>query len=233
MADEMKQLFLLFFLGLITSSLQIEDNKIPGLCSGQPGIPGTPGLHGGQGLPGRDGRDGRDGAMGMPGEKGEMGPPGKKGDIPAGEGDLLCPALGNALMPGGESWMLAQPSIAKLRANPAKVPLSCHHYPSGPACGDPALLQQAAAPCHWQSCIPPHPHCHPYLPSPALGGPTKLSPEYSCIIPTLAPGPGFLQLSVAAVPAYHRHLALPDCAASPGGALAMVGIHHPQPVGGL
>ncbi|KAM7082871.1 LOW QUALITY PROTEIN: complement C1q tumor necrosis factor-related protein 5 [Ciconia maguari] len=82
-ADEMKQLFLLFLLGLITSSLQIEDNKIPGLCSGQPGIPGTPGLHGGQGLPGRDGRDGRDGAMGMPGEKGEMGPPGAPG--PRGE----------------------------------------------------------------------------------------------------------------------------------------------------
>lgn len=76
-ADEMKQLFLLFLLGLISSSMQIEDNKIPRQCSGQPGIPGTPGLHGGQGLPGRDGRDGRDGAMGMPGEKGEMGPPGK------------------------------------------------------------------------------------------------------------------------------------------------------------
>ncbi|NXI34850.1 C1QT5 protein, partial [Galbula dea] len=82
-ADEMKQLFFLFLLGLITSSLQIEDNKIPGLCSGQPGIPGTPGLHGGQGLPGRDGRDGRDGAIGMPGEKGEMGPPGAPG--PRGE----------------------------------------------------------------------------------------------------------------------------------------------------
>uniref|UniRef100_A0A663E9N6 C1q and TNF related 5 n=1 Tax=Aquila chrysaetos chrysaetos TaxID=223781 RepID=A0A663E9N6_AQUCH len=79
----MKQFFLLFLLGFITSSLQIEDNKIPGLCSGQPGIPGTPGLHGAQGLPGRDGRDGRDGAMGMPGEKGEMGPPGAPG--PRGE----------------------------------------------------------------------------------------------------------------------------------------------------
>lgn len=90
----MKQLFLLFLLGFVASSLQIEDNKIPGLCSGQPGIPGTPGLHGGQGLPGRDGRDGRDGAMGMPGEKGEMGPPGKKGDVLAGKGDLLCPACG-------------------------------------------------------------------------------------------------------------------------------------------
>ncbi|XP_052642492.1 complement C1q tumor necrosis factor-related protein 5 [Harpia harpyja] len=82
-ADEMKQFFLLFLLGFITSSLQIEDNKIPGLCSGQPGIPGTPGLHGAQGLPGRDGRDGRDGAIGMPGEKGEMGPPGAPG--PRGE----------------------------------------------------------------------------------------------------------------------------------------------------
>lgn len=90
----MKQFFFLFLLWFITSSLQIEDNKIPGLCSGQPGIPGTPGLHGAQGLPGRDGRDGRDGAMGMPGEKGEMGPPGKKGDISAGEGNLLFPACG-------------------------------------------------------------------------------------------------------------------------------------------
>ena len=97
----MKQLFLLFLLGLITSSSQIEDNKIPGLCSGQPGIPGTPGLHGGQGLPGRDGRDGRDGAMGMPGEKGEIGPPGKKEDIPAREGDLLCPACGECPHAGG------------------------------------------------------------------------------------------------------------------------------------
>ncbi|KFO85164.1 Complement C1q tumor necrosis factor-related protein 5, partial [Buceros rhinoceros silvestris] len=90
----MKQLFLLLLLGLITSSLQIEDNKIPGLCSGQPGIPGTPGLHGSQGLPGRDGRDGRDGAMGLPGEKGEMGPPGKKGNFTAREENLLCPACG-------------------------------------------------------------------------------------------------------------------------------------------
>lgn len=101
-ADAMEQLFLLFFLGFITSSLQIEDNKIPGLCSGQPGIPGTPGLHGGQGLPGRDGRDGRDGMMGMPGEKGEMGPPGKKGDLLAGDGDLLCTACGECLQARGE-----------------------------------------------------------------------------------------------------------------------------------
>lgn len=79
----MKLLLLLLLLGLLGSSVQIEDNKIPRLCSGQPGIPGTPGLHGGQGLPGRDGRDGRDGAMGMPGEKGEMGPPGAPG--PRGE----------------------------------------------------------------------------------------------------------------------------------------------------
>ncbi|XP_063274040.1 complement C1q tumor necrosis factor-related protein 5 [Prinia subflava] len=87
--DKMKQLFLLFLLGLITRSLQIEDNKIPGLCSGQPGIPGTPGLHGGQGLPGRDGRDGRDGATGMPGEKGEMGPPG----VPGPRGEMGSPGV--------------------------------------------------------------------------------------------------------------------------------------------
>ncbi|XP_030920307.1 complement C1q tumor necrosis factor-related protein 5 [Geospiza fortis] len=85
----MKQLFLLFLLGLISRSLQIEDNKIPGLCSGQPGIPGTPGLHGGQGLPGRDGRDGRDGAMGMPGEKGDMGPPG----VPGPRGEVGSPGV--------------------------------------------------------------------------------------------------------------------------------------------
>uniref|UniRef100_H0YQ39 C1q and TNF related 5 n=1 Tax=Taeniopygia guttata TaxID=59729 RepID=H0YQ39_TAEGU len=87
--DKMKQLFLLFLLGLITRSLQIEDNKIPGLCSGQPGIPGTPGLHGGQGLPGRDGRDGRDGATGMPGQKGEMGPPG----VPGPRGEVGSPGV--------------------------------------------------------------------------------------------------------------------------------------------
>ncbi|NWZ25072.1 C1QT5 protein, partial [Asarcornis scutulata] len=87
-ADEMKLLLLfllllLLLLLLVGSSVQLEDNKIPRLCSGQPGIPGTPGLHGGQGLPGRDGRDGRDGAVGLPGEKGEMGPPGAPG--PRGE----------------------------------------------------------------------------------------------------------------------------------------------------
>ncbi|KAI6073193.1 Complement C1q tumor necrosis factor-related protein 5 [Aix galericulata] len=76
------KLLLLLLLGAVGSSVQLEDNKIPRLCSGQPGIPGTPGLHGGQGLPGRDGRDGRDGAVGLPGEKGEMGPPGKEGDVP-------------------------------------------------------------------------------------------------------------------------------------------------------
>ncbi|NWZ33768.1 C1QT5 protein, partial [Brachypodius atriceps] len=87
--DKMKQLFLLFLLGIIPRSLQIEDNKIPGLCSGQPGIPGTPGLHGGQGLPGRDGRDGRDGATGMPGEKGDMGPPG----VPGPRGEVGSPGV--------------------------------------------------------------------------------------------------------------------------------------------
>ncbi|CAI5795294.1 C1q tumor necrosis factor-related 5 [Podarcis lilfordi] len=73
----------LFLLTLTTHSVQIEDNKIPSLCAGHPGIPGTPGIHGNQGLPGRDGRDGRDGAAGMPGEKGEVGQPGAVG--PTGE----------------------------------------------------------------------------------------------------------------------------------------------------
>ncbi|XP_036380969.1 complement C1q tumor necrosis factor-related protein 5-like [Megalops cyprinoides] len=86
---------------LISLSNQLEDNKIPSLCSGQPGIPGAPGAHGSPGQPGRDGRDGRDampaekgekglrgepgvpgergysGDRGMPGEKGERGPPGE------------------------------------------------------------------------------------------------------------------------------------------------------------
>ncbi|XP_034995610.1 complement C1q tumor necrosis factor-related protein 5 [Zootoca vivipara] len=73
----------LFLLTLTTDSVQIEDNKIPNLCAGHPGIPGTPGIHGNQGLPGRDGRDGRDGAAGMPGEKGEVGQAGAVG--PTGE----------------------------------------------------------------------------------------------------------------------------------------------------
>lgn len=70
----------LFFLALAKEAAPLEDNKIPSLCAGQPGLPGTPGTHGHQGLPGRDGRDGRDGAAGLQGEKGEIGHPGKKSD---------------------------------------------------------------------------------------------------------------------------------------------------------
>ncbi|KFU87339.1 Complement C1q tumor necrosis factor-related protein 5 [Chaetura pelagica] len=111
----MKHFFLLFLLGLITSSLQIEDNKIPGLCSGQPGIPGTPGLHGGQGLPGRDGRDGRDGAMGMPGEKGEMGPPGPPGP----RGEVGSPGLDGA---HGEKGAQGECAVPPRSAFSAKRP---------------------------------------------------------------------------------------------------------------
>ncbi|KAM3830863.1 complement C1q tumor necrosis factor-related protein 5 isoform 1-T2 [Vipera latastei] len=73
----------LFFLALAKEAAPLEDNKIPSLCAGQPGLPGTPGTHGHQGLPGRDGRDGRDGAAGLQGEKGEIGHPGLTG--PRGE----------------------------------------------------------------------------------------------------------------------------------------------------
>ncbi|KPP71604.1 complement C1q tumor necrosis factor-related protein 5-like [Scleropages formosus] len=69
-----------FFFLLINSSKQLEDNKIPSLCSGQPGIPGSPGAHGSPGLPGRDGRDGRDAAPGAKGDKGEIGEPGVPGE---------------------------------------------------------------------------------------------------------------------------------------------------------
>lgn len=72
------------FLSLTEDSVQLEDNKIPSLCAGHPGIPGAPGNHGNQGLPGRDGRDGRDGAAGIPGEKGEFGHPGKRTSLRAG-----------------------------------------------------------------------------------------------------------------------------------------------------
>lgn len=95
-AAEMKQLLFLF--GLIASSIQIEDNKIPSLCSGQPGIPGTPGSHGSQGLPGRDGRDGRDGVAGTQGEKGEIGQPGKETSL-----------LGNAPGTGAQLPMKEDP----------------------------------------------------------------------------------------------------------------------------
>lgn len=74
---------LLVLLPLATLCFQTEDNKIPSLCTGQPGIPGSPGAHGNPGLPGRDGRDGRDGMVGLPGEKGEPGAEGASG--PKGE----------------------------------------------------------------------------------------------------------------------------------------------------
>ncbi|XP_039352224.1 complement C1q tumor necrosis factor-related protein 5 isoform X2 [Mauremys reevesii] len=112
MAAEMKQLLFLF-LGLIASSIQIEDNKIPSLCSGQHGIPGTPGVHGSQGLPGRDGRDGRDGAAGMQGEKGEIGQPG----VPGPRGDSGSPGM-NGL--NGEKGAQGECAVAPRSAFTAK-----------------------------------------------------------------------------------------------------------------
>ncbi|XP_035239895.1 complement C1q tumor necrosis factor-related protein 5 [Anguilla anguilla] len=70
----------IFFILLMKLSNQLEDNKIPSLCSGQPGIPGSPGVHGSPGQPGRDGRDGRDSAPGEKGEKGVRGEPGVSGE---------------------------------------------------------------------------------------------------------------------------------------------------------
>ncbi|XP_036393397.1 complement C1q tumor necrosis factor-related protein 5-like [Megalops cyprinoides] len=74
---------------LINSTNQLEDNKIPSLCTGHPGIPGSPGPHGSPGQPGRDGRDGRDAAPGQKGEKGERGEPGVSGarGEPGDQGD--------------------------------------------------------------------------------------------------------------------------------------------------
>ncbi|XP_018598368.1 complement C1q tumor necrosis factor-related protein 5-like isoform X2 [Scleropages formosus] len=69
----------LIFVILANVSGQHEDNHIPTLCSGQPGIPGSPGAHGSPGQPGRDGRDGRDAPPGEKGEKGERGEPGLSG----------------------------------------------------------------------------------------------------------------------------------------------------------
>ncbi|XP_006020440.1 complement C1q tumor necrosis factor-related protein 5 [Alligator sinensis] len=108
----MKQLLVL--LGMIAGALQIEDNKIPSLCSGQPGLPGTPGVHGSQGLPGRDGRDGRDGAAGGQGDKGEMGPPG----VPGPRGDM-----GNSGMNGlpGEKGAPGECAVAPRSAFSAKL----------------------------------------------------------------------------------------------------------------
>ncbi|TRZ00387.1 hypothetical protein DNTS_011850 [Danionella cerebrum] len=57
----------------------LEDNKIPSLCTGSPGIPGSPGLHGSPGQPGRDGRDGRDAQPGEKGDRGHIGEPGQPG----------------------------------------------------------------------------------------------------------------------------------------------------------
>ncbi|KAI7800701.1 complement C1q tumor necrosis factor-related protein 5 isoform X1 [Triplophysa rosa] len=71
-------------------SNSLEDNKIPSLCTGSPGIPGSPGLHGSPGQPGRDGRDGRDSPPGENGEKGERGEPGQSGirGLTGDRGDL-------------------------------------------------------------------------------------------------------------------------------------------------
>ncbi|XP_069470466.1 complement C1q tumor necrosis factor-related protein 5 isoform X2 [Ambystoma mexicanum] len=75
----MRPITLLLLMGLVTCTRLIEDNKIPGPCSGQPGFPGIPGSHGSPGLPGRDGRDGRDASPGLPGDKGDTGEPGMTG----------------------------------------------------------------------------------------------------------------------------------------------------------
>ncbi|XP_051535372.1 complement C1q tumor necrosis factor-related protein 5-like isoform X1 [Myxocyprinus asiaticus] len=72
----------LTFLLVITvhCSNSLEDNQIPSLCTGSPGIPGSPGLHGSPGQPGRDGRDGRDAQPGEKGEKGDRGGSGQSGE---------------------------------------------------------------------------------------------------------------------------------------------------------
>ncbi len=62
----------------VQCSNSLEDNKIPSLCTGSPGIPGSPGLHASPGQPGRDGRDGRDAQPGEKGERGDRGEPGTK-----------------------------------------------------------------------------------------------------------------------------------------------------------
>ncbi len=62
----------------VQCSNSLEDNKIPSLCTGSPGIPGSPGLHGSPGQPGRDGRDGRDAQPGEKGDRGDGGEPGTK-----------------------------------------------------------------------------------------------------------------------------------------------------------
>lgn len=62
----------------VQCSNSLEDNKIPSLCTGSPGIPGSPGLHGSPGQPGRDGRDGRDAQTGEKGDRGDGGEPGTK-----------------------------------------------------------------------------------------------------------------------------------------------------------
>ncbi|KAL6471056.1 hypothetical protein MHYP_G00197060 [Metynnis hypsauchen] len=64
---------------LVHHSNPLDDNKIPSLCTGSPGIPGSPGLHGSPGQPGRDGRDGRDAQPGEKGERGDRGEPGQPG----------------------------------------------------------------------------------------------------------------------------------------------------------
>ncbi|XP_062376841.1 complement C1q tumor necrosis factor-related protein 5 [Sardina pilchardus] len=69
----------LLILLLASVSHELDDNKIPSLCSGSPGIPGSPGMHGSPGAPGRDGRDGRDAQAGAPGEKGDRGETGQTG----------------------------------------------------------------------------------------------------------------------------------------------------------
>ncbi|XP_022530971.2 complement C1q tumor necrosis factor-related protein 5 [Astyanax mexicanus] len=70
----------LLFVLLVNCSYPLDDNKIPSVCTGSPGIPGSSGLNGSPGQPGRDGRDGRDGQVGERGERGERGEPGHPGE---------------------------------------------------------------------------------------------------------------------------------------------------------
>ncbi|XP_005988166.1 complement C1q tumor necrosis factor-related protein 5 [Latimeria chalumnae] len=114
------QSFLL--LVLVCSSTQIEDNKIPSLCSGQPGIPGSPGAHGNPGLPGRDGRDGRDGMSGLKGEKGELGLPGIPG-LRGERGDTGLDGLKGEKGSDGECAVAPKSAFSAKRSEKRTLPL--------------------------------------------------------------------------------------------------------------
>ncbi|XP_025030781.1 complement C1q tumor necrosis factor-related protein 5 isoform X1 [Python bivittatus] len=122
--EKMEQTLLLFllFLALAKEAAQLENNKIPSLCAGQPGLPGTPGTHGNQGLPGRDGRDGRDGAAGLQGEKGEVGHPGLTG--PRGEqGSPGINGLPGEKGPQGECAVAPRSAFSAKRSESRSPPL--------------------------------------------------------------------------------------------------------------